>query len=88
MGDDWHEYRVELPNFQNDFHWGPLDMAYLLKFIEVDLLGDYDNLSPYPNRDTLIHMLQDLSISFGNPIYYNPASTLLPPKLLPRMQEY
>jgi Putative esterase len=58
---------------------GPLDMAYLLKFIEVDLLGDYDNPSLYPNRDTLIHMLQDLCISFGNPVYDNPASTYYPP---------
>ncbi len=58
---------------------GPLDMAYLLKFIEVDLLGDYDNPSVYPNRDTLIHMLQDLCISFGNPVYYNPASPYYPP---------
>ena len=51
---------------------GPLDMAYLLKFIEVDMLGNYDNPSAYPNRDTLLNMLKDLTISFGNPVYYNP----------------
>ncbi len=58
---------------------GPLDMAYMLKFLEVDMLGNYDNPSIYPNRDTLIHMLQDLTISFGNPVYYNPLSTYYPP---------
>jgi hypothetical protein len=58
---------------------GPLDMAYLLKFIEVDMLGNYDNPSAYPNRDTLINMLKDLTISFGNPVYYNPLSTYYPP---------
>ena len=58
---------------------GPLDMTYLLKFIEVDMLGNYDNPSAYPNRDTLIHMLKDLTISFGNPVYYNPHSTYYPP---------
>jgi S-formylglutathione hydrolase FrmB len=58
---------------------GPLDMARLLKHIEIDLLGNYDNPSVYPNRDTLIDMLQDLSISFGNPVYYNPQSTYFPP---------
>ena len=58
---------------------GPLDMAYLLKFIEVDMLGNYDNPSAYPNRDTLIDMLKDLTISFGNPVYYNPLSTYYPP---------
>ena len=31
---------------------GPLDMAYLLKYIEVDLLGNYDNPTSYPGRDT------------------------------------
>jgi S-formylglutathione hydrolase FrmB len=58
---------------------GPLDMDYLLEFIEVDMLGNYDNPSPYPNRDTLINMLKDLTISFGNPVYYNPLSTYYPP---------
>jgi hypothetical protein len=58
---------------------GPLDMDYLLKTIEVDMLGDYDNPDPYPNRDTLLDMIKDLSISFGNPVYYNPASTYFPP---------
>jgi S-formylglutathione hydrolase FrmB len=58
---------------------GPLDMAYLLKFAEIDMLGNYDNPSAYPNRDTLIDMLKDLTISFGNPVYYNPASTYYPP---------
>lgn len=58
---------------------GPLDMAYLLKFIEVDMLGNYDNPNLYPNRDTLIDMLKDLSISFGNPVYYNPLSPYYPP---------
>jgi len=58
---------------------GPLDMAYLLKFIEEDMLGDYDNPDFYPNRDTGIDMLQDLAISFGNPVYYNPESTYYPP---------
>jgi hypothetical protein len=58
---------------------GPLDMAYLLKYIEKDVLGNYDNLPPYPDRDTLIDMLQDLVISFGNPVYYNPLSTYYPP---------
>ena len=58
---------------------GPLDMAYLLKFIEVDMLGDYDNPNLYPNRDTLMDMLKDLTISFGNPVYYNPLSTYYPP---------
>jgi len=58
---------------------GPLDMAYLLKFIEVDMLGNYDNPNVYPNRDTLVDMLKDLTISFGNPVYYNPASTYYPP---------
>ena len=58
---------------------GPLDMNYLLKFIEVDTLGNYDNPTPYPSRGTLIDMLQDLTISFGNPVYYNPLSTFFPP---------
>ena len=58
---------------------GPLDMAYLLKFIEVDVLGNYDNPSAYPSRGTLIQMFKDLTISFGNPVYYNPLSTYYPP---------
>ena len=58
---------------------GPLDMAYLLKFIEVDMLGNYDNPDFYPNRDTGMDMLKDLAISFGNPVYYNPQSTYYPP---------
>src|SRR4030065_266275 len=58
---------------------GPLDMAYLLKFIEVDMLGHYDNPNSYPNRDTGIDMVKDLAISFGNPVYYNPFSTYYPP---------
>jgi hypothetical protein len=58
---------------------GPLDMAYLLKFIEVDMLGDYDKPATYPNRGTLINMLKDLTISFGNPVYHNPLSTYYPP---------
>ena len=58
---------------------GPLDMAYLLKSIELDMLGNYDNPSVYPNRDTLLDMLKDLTISFGNPVYYNPLSTYYPP---------
>ncbi len=58
---------------------GPLDMAHLLKFIEGDMLGNYDNPTPYPSRSTLIHMLKDLTISFGNPVYYNPFSTYYPP---------
>ena len=62
---------------------GPLDMAYLLKFIEIDLLGNYDNPDIYPNRDTSIDMLKDLTISFGNPIYYNPQSTYFPPGITP-----
>jgi len=58
---------------------GLLDMAYLLKYMEKDVLGNYDNFQPYPDRDTLIEMLQDLVISFGNPVYYNPLSTYYPP---------
>ena len=58
---------------------GPLDMGYLLKYIEVDMLGNYDSMPDYPGRDTRIDMLQDLSISFGNPIYYNPLSVYYPP---------
>lgn len=58
---------------------GPLDMGYLLKFIEVDRLGNYSNPDPYPDRDTLIDMLKDLCISFGNPVYYNPDSPYYPP---------
>jgi len=58
---------------------GPLDMAYLLKYIEVDMLGDYDNTPSYPSRGTRIDMLKDLAISFGNPGYYNPLSTYYPP---------
>src|SRR4030043_1522038 len=58
---------------------GPLDMSYLLKFIEVDMLGNYDNPDAYPSRHTLIDMLKDLTISFGNPVYYNPLSTYYPP---------
>jgi hypothetical protein len=58
---------------------GPLDMAYLLKSIKVDMLGNYDNPSAYPNRDTLLNMLKDLTISFGNPAYYNPLSAYYPP---------
>jgi hypothetical protein len=58
---------------------GSLDMAYLLKFIEVDMLGNYDNPSIYPNRYTAIDMLKNLTISFGNPVYYNPLSTYYPP---------
>ena len=58
---------------------GPLDMSYLLKFIEVDMLGNYDNPEAYPSRGTLVDMLKDLSISFGNPVYYNPVSTYYPP---------
>jgi hypothetical protein len=58
---------------------GPLDMAYLLKFIEFDLLGNYDGPDIYPSRSTALNMLKDLSISFGNPVYYNPQSTYYPP---------
>ena len=58
---------------------GPLDMAYLLKFIKVDVLRNYDTPDPYPSRDTLLNMLKDLTISFGNPVYYNPQSTYYPP---------
>jgi enterochelin esterase-like enzyme len=58
---------------------GPLDMAYLLKYMEKDVFGNYDDLAPYPDRNTLIDMLQDLVISFGNPVYYNPLSTYYPP---------
>ena len=58
---------------------GPLDMAYLLKFMEVDVLGNYDNPDAYPSRKTLLRMLQDLTISFGNPVYFNPDSTYFPP---------
>ncbi len=58
---------------------GPLDMAYLLKYIEVDMLGNYDHPPAYPGRDTWINLLKDLSISFGNPVYYNPLSTYYPP---------
>src|SRR4030043_1345417 len=58
---------------------GPLDMSYLLKFIEVDMLGNYDNPEAYPSRHTLVDMLQNLTISFGNPVYYNPLSTYYPP---------
>jgi hypothetical protein len=58
---------------------GPLDMAYLLRFIEVDMLGNYDNPNFYPSRRTGIKMLKDLAISFGNPVYYNPLSTYYPP---------
>lgn len=58
---------------------GPLDMAYLLKYIEVNLLGNYDDPDLYPDRGTAINMLKDLTISFGNPVYYNPQSTYYPP---------
>ena len=58
---------------------GPLDMAYLLKYIEVEMLGNYDNPDFYPSRRTGIKMLKDLTISFGNPVYYNPLSTYYPP---------
>jgi S-formylglutathione hydrolase FrmB len=58
---------------------GPLDMTYLLKYIEVDMLGNYDNMPAYPNRGTRIDMIKDLTISFGNPVYYNPLSTYYPP---------
>ena len=58
---------------------GPLDMGYLLKYIEVDTLGNYDHLPSYPGRGTRINMVQDLAISFGNPVYYNPLSTYYPP---------
>jgi hypothetical protein len=58
---------------------GPLDMTYLFKYIDVDQLGSYDNLPPYPGRDTRVKMLQDLSISFGNPAFFNPSSTYFPP---------
>jgi hypothetical protein len=58
---------------------GPLDMDYLLKYIEVDILGNYDNPNLYPSRSTLIDMLQDLTICFGNPVYFNPDSTYYPP---------
>ncbi len=58
---------------------GPLDMAYLLKFIEVDLLGNYDSPDIYPSRGTALNLLKDLTISFGNPVYYNPESIYYPP---------
>ncbi len=58
---------------------GPLDMGYMLKFLEVDMLGNYDDPSINSNKDNLIDMLQDLSISFGNPVYFNPLSTYYPP---------
>ena len=58
---------------------GPLDMGYLFKYIEVDMLGNYDHMPSYPDRETRIEMLQDLAISFGNPVYYNPYSTYYPP---------
>ena len=58
---------------------GPLDMGYLLKYMDVDMLGNYDHMPSYPDRETRIEMLQDLAISFGNPIYFNPHSTYYPP---------
>ena len=54
-------------------------MGYLLKYMEVDMLGNYDHMPSYPDRGTRIEMLQDLAISFGNPVYYNPLSTYYPP---------
>ena len=60
---------------------GPLDMTYLLKYLEVDMLGDFDNTPSYPSRGTRIKMLKDLVISFGNPVYYNPLSTYYPPRI-------
>lgn len=58
---------------------GPLDMTYLFKYIDVDQLGSYDNFPSYPGRHTRLEMLQDLSISFGNPVFFNPASPYFPP---------
>jgi len=55
--------------------------------IEVDMLGNYDNPSPYPIRDTLMTCSKDLTISFGNPLYYNPLSTYYPPGVTARMRE-
>jgi esterase/lipase superfamily enzyme len=43
---------------------GPLDMGYLLKYIEVDMLGNYDYMLSYPDPETRIEMLQDLTITF------------------------
>ncbi len=66
--------------FERSPRWGGLSsMAYLLRFMEVDVLGNYDNPDAYPSRKTLLRMLQDLTISFGNPVYYNPDSTYFPP---------
>ncbi len=60
---------------------GPLDMAYMLKYMEVDLIGNYDHSPAYPDRETRIEMLLDLAISFGNPAYYNPLSLYYPPQI-------
>ncbi len=60
---------------------GPLDMAYLLKYVEVDIIGNFDHFPSYPDRRTRIEMLQDLAISFGNPFYYNPESPYYPPRI-------
>jgi hypothetical protein len=54
-------------------------MAYLLQYVENDLLENYDHLPSTINRDAGINMVKDLSISFGNPVYYNPLSTYYPP---------
>jgi len=62
---------------------GPLDMGYLLKYMEVDMLGNYDQMPSYPDRETRIEMLQDLAISFGNPVYYNPLSIYYPAGITP-----
>lgn len=60
---------------------GPLDMAYMLKYLEVDTIGNYDHFPAYPDRKTRIEMLQDLAISFGNPAYYNLLSPYYPPHI-------
>jgi len=56
-------------------------MAYLLKFIEFDLLGNYDSPDIYLESESRsAHMLKgSLYPAFGNPVYYNPQSTYYPP---------
>lgn len=66
---------------------GPIDMVQLLHDVVTDNLevkaqtgalpsqiGDdftFDHLAPYPDRDTRVTMIQDLVLSFGNPVLHH-----------------
>jgi len=70
MGLMGYELGLSHPSFETIAPWGASRHGSPPQYIEVDMLGNYDNPSPYPTGNS-IRMLQDLTISFGT-VYFNP----------------